>query len=387
MIRNKPQILMVIFSCLLLGCSGKKESIDTIINLETAYWPIFRGDQNLSGFAGVELPDDLVLHWSFKTESDILSSPVVGYGNVYIGSTDGKVYSIDLRNGEKKWEFDTKDDIEASPLLFDQTIYIGNLSGAFFAIDALSGRIKWSYETSGEIIGSANWVTVPDSTKKMVLVGSYDTKMYCFDAETGDLEWTYETNYYINGAPATDGHHVVFGGCDEMLHIVSVIDGTKEGEVLAGSYIAGSAALVDNRAYVGHYDSKLVCIDLAEQKIVWEYEDKESGAEFFSSPAIGKDRIFIGSRDYFLHCVDRKTGQQIWKFQTHDEVDSSPVIVNDTVVFGSADGRLYMLDITDGREVWSYEIGAPIPGSPAVLQGMIIIGSKDGSIYAFGASK
>ena len=388
MIVNKPHFFIVIFSCLLLGCSEKKsEKIDTVNNLETAYWPIFRGDQNLSGVAGVELPDDLELRWSFETGSDIISSPVVGFGNVYIGSTDGKVYSIGLLNGKKAWEFDTEDDIEASPLLFDQTIYIGNLNGNLFALDALSGHIKWKYKISGEIMGSANWATVPNSTKKMVLVGSYDTKMYCFDAETGDLEWTYETDYYINGAPATDGQHVVFGGCDEMLHIVSVNDGTKKGEVLAGSYIAGSAALVDNRAYVGHYNSKLVCIDLAEQKIVWEYEDKESRSEFFSSPAVGKDRIFIGSRDYFLHCVDRETGQQIWKFQTHDEVDSSPVIVADKVVFGSTDGRLYLLDIKDGREVWSYEIGAPILGSPAVLEGMIIIGSKDGSVYAFGESK
>ena len=171
-----------------------------------------------------------------------------------------------------------------------------------------------------------------------------------------------------------------------MLHIVSVIDGAKKGEVWAGSYIAGSAALVDNRAYVGHYGSKLVCIDLSGQKIIWEYEDKESGGEFFSSPAVGKDQVIIGSRDYFLHCVDRETGQKIWKFQTRDEVDSSPVIVNDKVVFGSADGRLYMLNLEDGKEIWSYEIGAPIMGCPAVLNGMIIIGAKDGRVYAFGES-
>jgi len=378
---------MVIFPCLLLGCSGKKESENIAYNIEAAYWPIFRGDQNLSGVADVLLPDNLELLWSFEAEDDIISSPVVGLGNVYIGSTDGKVYSIGLLNGKKVWEFDTEDDVEASPLLLDQTLFIGNLSGNFFALDALSGRIKWEYEISGEIMGSANWVAVPNSSKKLVLVGSYDTKMYCFNAETGDLEWTYETDYYINGAPATDGQHVVFGGCDEMLHIVSVIDGTKKGEVWAGSYIAGSAALVDNRAYVGHYDSKLVCIDLAEQKIVWEYEDKESRGEFFSSPAVGNDRVIIGSRDYFLHCVDRETGQKIWKFQTRDEVDSSPVIVNGKVVFGSADGRIYMLNLEDGREIWSYEIGSSIPGCPAVLEGMIIIGAEDGRVYAFGESK
>ena len=305
MIKNKSIFLIFILCYLFLACSEKKESEITVKNVETAYWPIFRGDQNLSGVTNELLPDKLELLWSFKTEYDIISSPVIGFGNVYIGSTDGKVYSIDLLDGKKVWEFNTEDDIEASPLLLDHTIYIGNLSGTFFALNALSGRIEWKYEISGAIMGSANWAAVPNSSKKQVLVGSYDAKMYCFDAETGELKWTYETDYYINGAPATDGQYVVFGGCDEKLYILSVIDGTKKGEVWAGSYIAGSAALVDNRAYVGHYDSKLVCIDLTEQKIVWEYEDEESRGEFFSSPAVGNDRIIIGSRDYFLHCIDR----------------------------------------------------------------------------------
>ncbi|MFC1557949.1 PQQ-binding-like beta-propeller repeat protein [candidate division KSB1 bacterium] len=387
MLKNKSIFLLFTLLNLFFACSGKNDSEYTTINVDAAYWTIFRGDQNLSGVAKGDLPGKIELLWSFRTEYDVVSSPVINFGNVYIGSTDGKIYSIDLLTGEKVWEFNTEDDIEAPPLLLDKTIYIGNLSGSFFALDAFSGQIKWKYEISGEIMGSANWAAVSNSFKKLVLVGSYDTKMYCFDAETGELKWTYETDYYINGAPATDGQHVVFGGCDEKLHIISVVDGTKKGEVWAGSYIAGSAALVDNRAYVGHYGSKLVCIDLNEQKIVWEYEDKENKSEFFSSPAVGKNRVVIGSRDHFLHCVDRNTGQNIWKFRTRDEIDSSPVIVNDKVVFGSTDGRLYILNLEDGKEIWSYEIGAAILGCPAVTGGMIVIGAKDGSVYAFGGIK
>jgi len=387
LIQHKPLYFIIIFFCLLCGCTEKKYTEHTTEYHGAEFWPIFRGDQNLSGVAAVQLPDNMNLLWSFTTGAAIISSPVIGYGNVYVGSTDGKVYAIGLRNGKKIWEFDTDDDIEASPLLLDHTLYIGNLNGNFFSLDAQTGRIGWTYKISGDIMGSANWVAVPGSAKKLVLVGSYDTKMYCFESDTGNLQWTYETDYYINGAPATDGRYIVFGGCDEQLHIVSAIDGIKKGEVWAGSYIAGSAALVDNRAYVGHYGCKLVCIDIADQKIIWEYEDKESGSEFFSSPAVGKDRIIIGSRDNFLHCVDRETGRQIWKFQTRDEVDGSPVIVNDKVVFGSSDGRIYMVTIGDGKEVWSYEIGASIMGSPAVIDGMIVIGAEDGRVYAFGENK
>ena len=209
------------------------------------------------------------------------------------------MYSLNLTDGSKVWEFDTGDDIEASPLLLDDAVYVGNLSGVFYCLDAHTGNVGWQYKCGSSIYGSANWALSPDNQEKWVLVGSYDNRLYCFEAETGELNWSYETDNYINGAPATDGTHVVFGGCDELLHILSVADGTKIGEVGAGSYIPGSAALMGDKAYLGHYDNKLVCIDRKEKKIEWEYQDKENPDAFFSSPAVGKDHVLIGSRNDF----------------------------------------------------------------------------------------
>ena len=237
-------------------------------------------------------------------------------------------------------------------------------------------------------MGSANHIDIPGGGKK-VLVGSYDTKLYCFDAGTGALAWTYETDYYINGAPATDGDRVVFGGCDASLHIVSTADGAKIGEVPVGSYIAGSAALVDGVAYVGHYGGSLVAVDTGGKTVAWEYRPEERSGGFFSSPAVGSAHIYIGSRDRHLHCVDRTTGVRVWTFRTRGEVDSSPVIAGngDRIVFGSSDGRIYMVGAVDGAEIWSYEIGSPVIGSAAVAVGMIVIGAQDGRLYAFGGKR
>ena len=151
-----------------------------------------------------------------------------------------------------------------------------------------------------------------------------------------------------------------------------------------GSYIPGSAALVDGRAYVGHYGNKFLCVDILEEKIVWEYENEKNGGPFFSSPAVGKERVVIGSRDELLHCIHRETGEKIWTFRTRGEIDSSPVIAGESVIAASMDGRLYIVDLETGKGKWSYEIGAPIVGCPAVTGGMILIGAEDGRIYAFG---
>ena len=377
--------VMVSFS----ACSRKEpDSTASTLTYAEAEWPIFRGDAALSGIAQDQVPDKLKLLWSFNTEAWLISSPVMGRGRVYIGSTNGKVYALNLADGKQQWEFDLGDDIEASPLLLGDSIYIGSLSGDLFCLDAETGAVRWKYATDNSIYGSANWVEVSTNqeqgTEIWILIGSYDNRMHCIRAATGELIWSFETDNYINGAPATDGQSVVFGGCDENLYIVSVRDGVEQGRVWSGSYIPASAALLEKRAYLGHYDNKLICIDIIENKIIWEYEDKENGGPFFSSPAVGPQRVLIGSRDGRLHCVDRETGQKLWAFPTRDEIDSSPVIAGDKVVIGSIDGRVYVVDLETGQEVWSYEIGAAIISCPAVAGGLIIIGSEDGRIYAFG---
>ncbi len=378
---------MFVFVVCFAGCKGEKENhTDKGKKSMPASWPIFRSDRGLTGVAQGRLPDNLNLIWSFKTGFKIKSSPVIGLDMVYIGSNDGFIYALDLEDGSAKWRFNTMDDVEAPPLLLDSLLYVGSVSGDFYALNALNGEMIWKFETDGQIHGSANWLYAPDNIAKWILVGSYDNLMYCIESASGKLIWTYETEYFINGAPATDGEKVVFGGCDEIVHMISAVNGKKVGEVVAGSYIAGSAALVDNRAYLGHYGDKLICIDLQSKKILWEYGDEEKGGAFFSSPAVNDKYVIIGCRDRSVHCVNKENGERVWQFRTRDDVDSSPVICGDRVIVGSTDGRIYMIDIEDGSEKWSYEIGAAIISCPAVTAGKIVVGAEDGFVYAFGES-
>ncbi len=350
-------------------------------------WPVFRGDARLTGIAKGNLPDDIGLLWSFKTGGYIKSSPVMTRGRVFIGSGDGKVYSLCLENGAKAWEFDTRDTVEAPPLIVEESVYFGSLEGIFYSVDIRTGILNWKYETQGKIIGSANWAAAGDYDPKLILVGSYDNSMHCVDSESGEEVWIYRTGNYINGAPAVADGKVVFGGCDAQLHLVSTADGNEITSIGVGSYIAGSAALVDDQAFLSHYGNRLICADLKAGNITWEYGGGSNAAPFFSSPAVNDDRVVVGSRDGNLYCVNRKDGAKLWSFQTRGDVDSSPVICADKVVFGSSDGRIYIVKLSDGALVWSYEIGKPVTGSPAVADGMVVIGDEDGRVYAFGKKK
>jgi outer membrane protein assembly factor BamB len=216
-------------------------------------------------------------------------------------------------------------------------------------------------------------------------VGSYDFKLHCLDATTGKSNWVYESANYINGSPAVADGQTVFGGCDGLLYVLALADGTLARSNEIGAPIAASVALAGGRAYFGHYDNQFLCADLKSGSNVWAFRDRQF--PYFSSPAVTSDRVIFGGRDKRLHCVNRADGSRVWSFATRGKVDSSPVVCGDKVVVGSDDGRLYLVDLNTGKELWSYEIGQPIDSSPAVADGKIVIGSDDGNIYCFGAKQ
>jgi eukaryotic-like serine/threonine-protein kinase len=346
-------------------------------------WPMFRGRQDLVGAAAGKLPDSLELLWSFQTEGPVRSSAAIDGDRVVVGSNDNHVYCLNAVTGEKMWAFKTADAVESSPLILGDDVYIGSADAQLYKLDLATGALLWTYATGDKILGGVNWIRLPTDNTERVLVGSYDTKLHCVDAATGKVAWIVTTDNYVNGAPAVAGGKVVFGGCDGLLHVVSAADGKELAKIEAGAYIAGSVALKEKFAYVGHYGNEVICIDLEAETVAWQY--KERGFPFFSSPAVTDEHVIIGGRDKRVHCLERTTGKQLWEFQTGGKVDSSPVVCGDKIAFGSEDGRLYVLSMENGKELWSYEIGKPLTASPAVANGMIVIGSEDGAIYGFGA--
>ena len=103
------------------------------------------------------------LVWSRSNVSpeNFYSAPAVGFGRIFLSSTDGKVHALRM-NGDVDWRFSAGPEgyIYASPALADPrglgpTVFIGSHDRRFYALDARSGRVRWSKRAFGEISGTA----------------------------------------------------------------------------------------------------------------------------------------------------------------------------------------------------------------------------------------
>ncbi len=99
------------------------------------------------------------------------STPAVAFGRVYMGNTDGRVYSFAAKTGKLAWATGTGAYVYASAAVDDTpglgpTVYLGSYDGNFYAFDAQSGAIRWRHPAGGKISGIGH-----DRRQRRLLLG------------------------------------------------------------------------------------------------------------------------------------------------------------------------------------------------------------------------
>ncbi len=371
-----------------------------------ADWPLFRGDPRASGVASVDLPQELNLLWTFTDENGgFESTAAIVDGVIYIGSTDGQFFAVNLADGKKRWVLPTSSSFTASAAVRNGLVYVGDTDGHFHCIEAATGKPRWDFEAEGEIDSSANF------QGNQVLFGSQDTHLYCLDANSGKLRWKFESPDQVRCFPTVIDQRGFVAGCDGHLHVVDLRQGKEIGEVDILAPTGCAPAILNQTIFVGTEGNQFFAIALPPAdgavprkprspapsgvtaatapsaiggKVLWSYCDAKHGAAFRSSAAVTPQAAIVGSRDKQVHAFDPATGKPLWSFRTKGRVDSSPVVVGRRVFVGSADGRLYAIDLRSGKPLWRFEAGGAIIGSPAVAGRRLVIGNDAGNLYCFG---
>ena len=97
-------------------------------------------------------PDDvprLKLKWAFGYPGAVraFAQPTIMAGRLFVGSQNGKVYSLDSDSGCTYWEFDAGRPVRSAIVIGQQpggwSVYSGDFGANVHAVDALTGRELW----------------------------------------------------------------------------------------------------------------------------------------------------------------------------------------------------------------------------------------------------
>lgn len=101
-------------------------------------WQMVGHDPQHTGRSQYIGPATNSLHWIFKTNGSIYTSPAIGVdGTIYEGSDDNNLYGVDP-DGNLKWKFETELAVISSPAIgADRTIYVGSYDGNLYALGGM----------------------------------------------------------------------------------------------------------------------------------------------------------------------------------------------------------------------------------------------------------
>ncbi|MCA9262979.1 MAG: PQQ-binding-like beta-propeller repeat protein [Planctomycetales bacterium] len=195
------------------------------------------------------------------------------------------------------------------------------------------------------------------------------------------LKWEYRVAkgaFEASAALADD--RVYIGDLDGNFYALQLADGSEIWKQQPSELgFAATAGVRRNKLYVGDYDGVFYCLDAADGKILWKFETE---AEINSSVNFYKDFVLFGSQDATLYCLDVRDGTQHWKYTIEDQIRCSPSIVDDRAFVAGCDAKLHVVDLTHGMSGGDVAIDGPTGATPAVRGDIVYFGTESGTFFA-----
>lgn len=137
------------------------------------------------------------------------ATPSVAFGRVYVGSTNGSVYSFSTRDGKLAWRKSTGNYVYSSAAVADEhgigpTVYVGSYDGTLYALNARSGAVRWSHGAEGQISGGIQIVG------DLVFYSTLNGYTSAVGAATGRRVWTVHKGKF--NPVISDGRYLFLNG-------------------------------------------------------------------------------------------------------------------------------------------------------------------------------
>ena len=227
-----------------------------------------------------------------------------------------------------KWVFGLPMDFRASqPTVVGGRVFVGSLQGRIYSLDAKTGCLYWSVKTDGGVRSTMVVDSLPGTNppRYVVYVGDASANMYALDARTGKQLWKVDVDDHplatITGTPKTLGNRLYVS--------------TTALEELAGA---------DPSYECCTFRGKMMALNRFNGKLVWRAYTLDaaqpvrknaigvqlwgpSGASIWSSPALDpeRNRMYVTTGDNYsdpasltsdaVVAFDLRTGEFMWSKQ------------------------------------------------------------------------
>jgi outer membrane protein assembly factor BamB len=121
-----------------------------------------------------------LVHWSWRTNGDLMARPLVASPNLFVPSTDGNLYTFEATRGRHKATFPSEKRLVTDPLIYQRLLYLGAEDYNLYVMRVDDGSVVERFNAQAPITTSP--VAVSDAleagVQKTVLFGAEGRGMF-----------------------------------------------------------------------------------------------------------------------------------------------------------------------------------------------------------------
>lgn len=335
----------------------------------------------------------------FKDINNLNFKPLFLENGLVFFDKKGSIIRYD-ENSKIIWKknYYSKSEKKLSPKLSfykeEENIYIIDTIGKIYSIDILNGDLNWknnnNYPFNSEI---------KISQEKLFAV-DYNNILRCFNKKDGSQCWKYQTETSLTLSNTKYSiilykNNVIFSNSLGDVTSIDISSGTVNWQIptqsnliLNQSYNFKNSRLVgdDNSIYFSNNQNQFYSIDIKNGFINWMNQINSS-----LTPILIQDTIFTISDEGYLYTLEKKKGNiirindiyEIYKPKERKKI--KPIgfkIGNEKLYLTNNDGKILVVDLSTGKVVKTQKISRETISKPFINNENLYI-IKNGSIIKF----
>jgi outer membrane protein assembly factor BamB len=354
------------------------------------------------------------------SDSSLISTPVVGGGEIFALDAEAHIYVFRARDGHPLWnrrlapkngtDMPTLWGLLGTPNTVDPPqgmgggvaydagkIFVTSGFGVVICMDARTGRDIWRHNLGKPIINA------PVVNGGRLFVSTHDNHFYALAEDDGRQLWDHQgitesagilasTNAAVSGetviVPYTSGELFALQAQNGQVGWSDVL--SRTGQVTALSQlddIAGRPVIDRGVIYAVSQSGLMAAFSLNTGERMWS---RDIGG--INTPWAAGDYVYVLDNNNRVICLTRKEGRVRWihqlpRYEDPDDKEdpiiwAGPVLVSDKLIVTSSNGYAEALSPYDGKLTGRVEIPAGTTIAPIVADGIMYLYTNDAELVA-----
>lgn len=265
---------------------------------------------------------------------------------VVAGSDAGEIVAANARTGQVLWRFDARGKVRGGLAVVGNAVYTGSTDGKLYRLDLRSGAEDWEkpYSTQGAITAS------PAVAGDRVVFQNNRNRTYAVDAKTGAYVWDQGRprpeflTIKGDGGPTISGDKVYAGYDDGFVAAIRLADGATvwsrdlSGEERQFVDVDTRPVVYRDLVFAGSFATGLYALSARHGNIKWFHRGRG-----IRTPAMGERYLFAAMGSGRIDALDPHTGKAMWSVRLDYGELSAPTVQGDYLWAPTGDG-LVLID-------------------------------------------